>query len=63
MERDGSQFRKNGRTMKSPSVMLYCVVLFSLLLFAATDVRAADPSAGDYPSKPIEYVTHAARAH
>jgi putative tricarboxylic transport membrane protein len=58
MEREDGQLERNCRKMKSPLVMLCCVALYSLLLLAATDVMAADPSADNYPSKPIEYVVH-----
>jgi putative tricarboxylic transport membrane protein len=38
--------------------LLFCVSIFLILFIRAIDVKAADPSVG-YPSRPIEYVTHA----
>jgi putative tricarboxylic transport membrane protein len=58
MKRDDKKLKKNTKECM-PHVLLLLVASFSLLFLMAGDGRAAE-SASDYPSKPIEYVTHAA---
>jgi hypothetical protein len=59
MKRDDRQFKKNDKKLKHQYFILLCVSTFSLLLLMMSVSKAADPSA-DYPSRPIEYVTHSA---
>jgi putative tricarboxylic transport membrane protein len=57
MKSDDRQLKKNDKKWKSQFVISLFVAIFSLLLLAAVDGKAANPLA-DYPSRPIEYVVH-----
>jgi putative tricarboxylic transport membrane protein len=57
MKKENRQMEKDNRKLKIKDSMFLFVTVFSLLLLMAIDGKAADPSV-DYPSRPIEYVTH-----
>jgi putative tricarboxylic transport membrane protein len=50
---------KKDKRLKPLYFDMLCVAIFSLLVFASSDGKAADPSA-DYPSRPIDYIVHTA---